>query len=357
MTTHLEIKGLGKRFGQVDALADVNLTVQRGEFVCLLGPSGCGKTTLLRIIAGFEQADCGQLLLEGKSIDKLPPHKRDFGMVFQSLALFPHMTVAENIAYGMRLRGVAPAQRRSRVEELLNVVHLPTIADRPVSALSGGQRQRVAIARALAVPPELFLLDEPLSALDAQLRDSMQIELRQLQQKFGVTTVLVTHDQTEAMMLADRLVVMKQGRVQQNDAPTQVYNQPVNAFVAEFIGAANMLPGRVCATGEVEVLGSRLRTQTTIAQGQAVTVALRSEDIRLCSSGKRSPSSVAAADFIAGEIEFVRNLGPVSELIVRCQQERLRCVGSDAWFREAAVGQQVDVVIDPQRCSVFAAAA
>src|SRR2546425_266359 len=202
---HLEIRSLTKRFGAVDALADVDLSIARGEFVCLLGPSGCGKTTLLRIIAGFEKADRGQLLLEGKDITELALHQRGFGMVFQSLALFPHMTVAENIGYGMKLRGAGAATRRRRVEELLEVVQLPAIADRPVAALSGGQRQRVAIARALAVPPQLFLLDEPLSALDAQLRDSMQIELRQLQQRFGVTTAVVTHDPTAAMMPAGDL--------------------------------------------------------------------------------------------------------------------------------------------------------
>ncbi len=352
-TSHLDIRGLGKRFGSNDALSEVNLSIKRGEFVCLLGPSGCGKTTLLRIIAGFERADRGHLLLEGRDITELAPHQRGFGMVFQSLALFPHMSVADNIGYGMKLRGTAAAQRRRRVEELLEVVQLPAIANRPVSALSGGQRQRVAIARALAVPPQLFLLDEPLSALDAQLRESMQIELRQLQQRFGVTTVVVTHDQTEAMMLADRLVVMKQGRVQQCDTPTEVYRRPANAFVAEFLGAANLLPGTVQADGSVQVLGAPLEAGTSLAAGSPVTLAVRAQDVRLHALG----SDAGAAGHAVGDIEFVRDLGPEAELIVRCGADRLRCRSADSGLRQAGVGQRVAVHIDARRCSVFAAQA
>jgi putative spermidine/putrescine transport system ATP-binding protein len=271
-------------------------------------------------------------------------------MVFQSLALFPHMTVAENIAYGMRIRGIDAARCRRRVEELLNVVSLPTIADRPVSALSGGQRQRVAIARALAIPPKLFLLDEPLSALDAQLRDSMQIELRQLQQQFGVTTILVTHDQNEAMMLADRLVVMKAGRIQQNDGPTEVYRHPANAFVAEFIGAANLLPGVVRGPNAIEMLGGALPVPTQLPTGTAVTVALRAEDIHVeAADATQHPHSVA------GQIEFLRDLGAKSELILRCGGARLRCHGSNAQFQRVCSGEQVRVRVDAERCSVYLA--
>ena len=351
MDTHLEMRGIGKRFGSVDALADVNLAVARGEFVCLLGPSGCGKTTLLRIIAGFEQASGGQLLLDGQEISHVAPHQRGFGMVFQSLALFPHMTVAENIAYGMKLKGVAPAQRASRVEELLHMVQLPAIADRPVAALSGGQRQRVAIARALAVTPKLFQLDEPLSALDAQLRDSMQIELRQLQQQFGVTTIVVTHDQHEAMMLSDRLVVLKGGRVQQCDTPSAVYRKPANAFVAEFLGAANLLPGVVRGPDRIDILGRTLALPTMLAAGTPVTLAVRSEDIRF---ERNSTGIPASPNGMAGEIDFLRDLGAKSELILKCGDARLRCHGSDAMLRQARCGEQVEILFDPERCSVFA---
>jgi putative spermidine/putrescine transport system ATP-binding protein len=351
MDTHLELRGIGKRFGTVDALADVNLAVGRGEFVCLLGPSGCGKTTLLRIIAGFEQATDGQLLLDGQEINHVAPHLRGFGMVFQSLALFPHMTVAENIAYGLKLKGVAPAQRKRRVDELLHMVQLPAIADRPVSALSGGQRQRVAIARALAVPPKLFLLDEPLSALDAQLRDSMQVELRQLQQQFGVTTIVVTHDQHEAMMLADRLVVLQGGRVQQCDAPATVYRKPANKFVAEFLGAANLLPGVVRGPNQIEILGRSVAMPTKLANGTNVTLAVRSEDIRFELNPSGTPTR---PNGMTGEIDFLRDLGAKSELILKCGEARLRCHGSDAMFQQAQCGQKVEVLFDADRCSVFA---
>jgi len=254
MSTDLKIEGVSKNFGSVSALRDIDMNVEKGSFVCLLGPSGCGKTTLLRIIAGFEHATSGRLLLDGVDVSNVPPHKRGFGMVFQSLALFPHMSVAQNIAYGLKLRGIDKASQRDRVEELLNVIELPTIADRPVAALSGGQRQRVAIARALAVQPKLFLLDEPLSALDAKLRENMQIELRQLQRKFGVTTVLVTHDQTEAMTLADRLAVINEGKVEQMGSPMDLYSDPKTLFVASFIGSPhiNLLPARF-ENGELQV--------------------------------------------------------------------------------------------------------
>jgi putative spermidine/putrescine transport system ATP-binding protein len=210
--THLEIRNLTKRFGAVDALADVDLTIARGEFVCLLGPSGCGKTTLLRIIAGFEKADRGQLLLEGKDITELAPHQRGFGMVFQSLALFPHMTVAENIGYGMKLRGAAAATRRRRVEELLEVVQLPAIADRPVAALSGGQRQRVAIARALAGDPACVLADEPTGNLDRETAHGVFALMLELARQRGMAFVMVSHDETLANR-CDRVLRLKHGRL------------------------------------------------------------------------------------------------------------------------------------------------
>jgi putative spermidine/putrescine transport system ATP-binding protein len=348
----IEIRNVSKQFGDFHALRDVSLDVASGELVALLGPSGCGKTTLLRIIAGFESASRGELLLDGQRIDHVAAHLRGFGMVFQSLALFPHMTVAENIGYGMKLKGASPAQRASRVEALLHMVQLPAIAGLPVSQLSGGQRQRVAIARALAVPPKLFLLDEPLSALDAQLRDSMQIELRQLQQQFGVTTIVVTHDQHEAMMLSDRLVVLQGGRIQQCDAPALVYRKPANAFVAEFLGAANLLPGVVRAAGVIDVLGSPLALPTSLPAQSAVTLAVRAEDIRFEPTESNRP---ARANSIRGEIDFLRDLGSKSELIVRCGDARLRCHGSGEGFDNARLGQQVDVLVDAERCRVFPA--
>jgi len=346
-TPHLEIRSLTKRFGAVDALADVDLTIARGEFVCLLGPSGCGKTTLLRIIAGFEKADRGQLLLEGKDITELAPHQRGFGMVFQSLALFPHMTVAENIGYGMKLRGAGAAQRRRRLEELLEVVQLPAIADRPVAALSGGQRQRVAIARALAVPPQLFLLDEPLSALDAQLRDSMQIELRQLQQRFGVTTVVVTHDQTEAMMLADRLVVMKQGRLQQCDTPRALYERPANVFVAGFIGSPAMNLCRVqCENGAIVLGGADIRLPNGARAGELI-VGLRPESLELAADG--IPCEVEVVEEIGADA-YVFAAAAVGKLVARVDAKRapergariiLRPNGDEAHLFDPETGNRI----------------
>jgi putative spermidine/putrescine transport system ATP-binding protein len=208
----LVLKDITKSFGNFTAVDTANLSVPHGKFVCLLGPSGCGKTTLLRMIAGLEDPSSGAILLDGTDITPVPTHKRNLGMVFQSLALFPHLTVGDNIAYPLRIRGASREEQKKRSDELLKLIHLPGFADRPVAKLSGGQRQRVAIARALALSPKLFLLDEPLSALDAKLREAMQVELRQLQQRLGITTFVVTHDQREAMTMADLVVVMGNGK-------------------------------------------------------------------------------------------------------------------------------------------------
>lgn len=352
MTAHLELRQINKYFGNFQALDNVNLTVNEGEFVCLLGPSGCGKTTLLRIIAGFEQATDGDILLKGETINKLPPHKRDFGMVFQSLALFPHMTVAENICYGMKKKHVPKGNHAARVAELLEMVQLPAIGDRRVTDLSGGQQQRVAIARALAVPPKLFLLDEPLSALDAQIRESMQIELRQLQQKFGVTTVLVTHDQHEAMMLADRLVVLKDGKVQQAATPNEMYRNPENEFVAEFLGSANVLSGVVKNAGYVELLGQTLAFSNQMSDGQSFKIAIRSEDI----IPKKITDHAEADDDVNrlyGEVIFVRDLGAKLEILVQCQDSVIRCHTAHDETMVFRMGDKVAMSIATERCTIF----
>ncbi|SDX55118.1 ABC transporter ATP-binding protein [Litoreibacter albidus] len=346
--THLHIDGVSKNFGDVKALSNIDLKIERGSFVCLLGPSGCGKTTLLRIIAGFESASSGRLLLDGSDIAQVPPHKRGFGMVFQSLALFPHMSVARNIAYGLKLRGVSGKEQRDRVEELLNVIQLPSIADRPVSALSGGQRQRVAIARALAIQPKLFLLDEPLSALDAKLRDNMQIELRQLQQKFGVTTILVTHDQHEAMMLADELVVLKDGAVRQSAAPSVVYQQPADSFVADFLGAANLINVGSVQGGQVQLLGKLTAVDTAHADNTMMQAAVRAEHISLAPVAQAGGAAV-------GTIEFMRDLGPSTEIVVAVDGESLRVRSPNVDCQGLSIGTQVAVSVDPSQVSVFKA--
>ncbi|MEP4197685.1 MAG: ABC transporter ATP-binding protein [Aliishimia sp.] len=346
--SHLHIQNVSKKFGDVDALRDVDLKVERGSFVCLLGPSGCGKTTLLRIIAGFETASKGQLILDGTDISDRPPHKRGFGMVFQSLALFPHMSVAKNIGYGLKLRGVKGVARRRRVDELLDVIQLPDIADRPVSALSGGQRQRVAIARALAIRPPLFLLDEPLSALDAKLRDSMQIELRQLQQKFGVTTVLVTHDQHEAMMLADQLVVLKDGAVRQSASPSQVYNHPADSFVADCLGAANLIDVGAIKGGAVDLFATRVLSQKPHNDGDHMLAALRAEHVEL------TPITATGTQPV-GTVSFMRNLGPSTECVVNVQGKDLRVRATNVQKQGLDVGAQVALTFDPAQVSLFKA--
>ena len=248
----LAIKDITKRFGDFTAVDAINLSVPHGTFVCLLGPSGCGKTTLLRMIAGLEEPTSGAILLDDQDITPMPTHKRNLGMVFQSLALFPHLSVGDNIAYALRIRGASREEQAKRVDELLKMVHLPGFADRPVAKLSGGQRQRVAIARALALSPKLFLLDEPLSALDAKLREAMQVELRQLQQQLGITTIVVTHDQREAMTMADLVVVMGNGKIRQAAAPIEIYRKPADAFVADFIGSTNLLDVTADSAGRAD---------------------------------------------------------------------------------------------------------
>jgi ABC-type Fe3+/spermidine/putrescine transport system ATPase subunit len=236
---YLSLRNICKRFGTVPALADVSLDVDEGEFVCFLGPSGCGKTTLLRIIAGLEKPDSARLLLGGRDLARIPARARNFGIVFQSYSLFPNLSVARNIAYGLACRGWTAAAQRARVDEMLAVVNLADHAGHYPHQLSGGQQQRVALARALAPRPQVLLLDEPLSALDAKVREDLRAEIKSLQSALGVTTIMVTHDQHEAMEIADRIVVMNRGVIEQIGAPRQLYDEPANRFVADFIGRMN----------------------------------------------------------------------------------------------------------------------
>lgn len=237
----IRIRHLTKKYGRVYALKSVDLDVQSGEFLTLLGPSGSGKTTLLMAIAGFNRPDAGSIRFGDREVILTPPHKRDVGMVFQSYALFPHMTVAENIAFPLKLRGVSGAERAARVDEALETVQLSGLGERNIDQLSGGQRQRVALARAFVFGPRILLMDEPLSALDKKLRERMQIELKHLHRKLGVTTVYVTHDQREALTMSDRIAVINHGELAQLDVPEVIYNRPANAFVADFIGESTML--------------------------------------------------------------------------------------------------------------------
>jgi len=261
MTSYLSLRGVGKSFGASRVLDGIDLDVEPGEFVCLLGPSGCGKTTLLRIVCGIERADRGQLLLNGQDIAGLPPAARGFGVVFQSYALFPNLTAAQNIAYGLHPTGALAREMARRSREMLDLVGLAAHADKYPVQLSGGQQQRVALARALAPNPRLLLLDEPLSALDAQVRASLRGEIRALQKRLGIVTIMVTHDQEEALSMADRVVLMHDGRIEQAGTPDELYHRPRTRFAASFVGRMNMLPATVLPDGRMRVRDSELICQ------------------------------------------------------------------------------------------------
>lgn len=281
----LELQGVSRYFKEVVALDDFNLKVSGGEFVSLLGPSGCGKTTALRLIAGLDRADAGKIIVAGKSVADLPAHKRNMGMVFQSYSLFPNMTAAENVAYGLLLRGHGKTPRLSRAQELLELVGLNTHAKRFPHQLSGGQQQRVALARALAFEPDVLLLDEPLSALDAQVRSNLRDEIRSLQLKTGTTTIFVTHDQEEAMAMSDRVAVMNRGKIEQIAPPDELYNNPATEFVASFVGQMNRVPAEIKGSHAV-VLGVTVGFTGLWQETPASKVALvRPEALSISSRG------------------------------------------------------------------------
>jgi len=347
----LRLEHVGKSFGSVQAVADVNLELPQGKFVCLLGPSGCGKTTLLRLIAGLEEATSGRITLDGRELTGVPAHKREFGMVFQSLALFPHLSVGENISYGLRIRGADRETCRKRARELLELVRLPGVADRQITQLSGGQRQRVAIARALALNPKLFLLDEPLSALDAKLREAMQVELRLLQQRLGISTIVVTHDQREAMTMADIVVIMEEGRVQQTGSPLESYRSPANAFVADFIGVSNLLSGTLRHPSTVVVGGAPLKVErlaSGIADSAPVKLSVRPEDVHV------RPVGEGGENRLPGTVAFIRDLGASVEMTIRCGEDELLAVMTPRERPNARVGDPVAVELPAAACVVLA---
>lgn len=348
---YLQLAGISKRFGQQTVLDALDLTVHKGEFVCLLGPSGCGKTTLLRQIAGLDLPDAGTIQVDARDITLLPPAKRDYGIVFQSYALFPNLNVADNIAYGLRGRR---EDKHRRVSELLALINLDGIADKFPAQLSGGQQQRVALARALATSPGLLLLDEPLSALDARVREHLRHEIRALQQKLGITTIMVTHDQEEALTMADRVVVMNGGRIEQSGSPFDVYREPASRFVASFVGQGNWLPAITRDSSSVQ-LGEHvlpLSPPHGLGAGQTATLFVRPEDIML------HPQWPATPDAVLAEIHKLELLGPVYRISLHVPAwgaVNLQADLTHAQLTQLDVSPQhrVPVSLNLARCRVF----
>ena len=292
MTGDVRLVAVTKRYGDVVALPRLDLEIPQSTFFALLGPSGCGKTTTLRLIAGFETADAGEVWIKGENVTGVPPHKRNFGMVFQQLALFPHLSVNDNVAFGLRMRRTDRAEIGKRIAHALDLVKLAGYGDRFPRQLSGGQQQRVALARAIVFEPSVLLLDEPLGALDKMLREEMQVELRELQRRLGITTVFVTHDQEEALTMSDYVAVMRDGEIEQMGAPREIYEQPRTKFVAGFLGASNFLDGQVVATEGSKIVvdlgGSQLTLDGSLPAGKdnsRLTLALRPERIGILSPG------------------------------------------------------------------------
>lgn len=322
----VELRGIMKKFQNNVVVQDFNLQVEQGEFIAFLGPSGCGKTTTLNMIAGFLDPDGGDLLIKGQRMNGVPPYKRELGMVFQTYSLFPHMTVAENIAYGLKLRKVGKQEMQERVKRVLELVKLPNVADRYPKQLSGGQRQRIAIARALVIEPSLLLLDEPLSNLDAKLREELRDELKRLHQEIGVTTIFVTHDQEEALALSDRIVVLNHGFVEQIGTPLEIYNQPASEFVHTFIGKTNRMEGEVIAidadsikvrtTGGLLIQAAKQAREFSLQQ--KVIVFVRPEKIKLSDTGVHT-----GANQVEGHLQLASFLGSYTECEVMAGKHTL----------------------------------
>ena len=353
--TVISIDHVSRSFGTVRAVDDVSLEVADGEFFTLLGPSGCGKTTLLRTIAGFADLTAGQIRFGGNRIDTLPPHRRNTGMVFQNYAIFPNLTVGGNVAYGLKARSVSATEIKERVASALRLVHLDAFGERWPHQLSGGQLQRVAIARCLVIEPEVLLLDEPLSNLDAKLRVEMRAEIRQLQQQLKITTIYVTHDQEEALAMSDRIAVMRAGKLEQVARPQDIYRAPATPFVAEFMGTTNLLSGTV-ARRDGEALCIRVGQQEFRAVGdgnesESVSLSLRPETIRLLAAGETPPPGWSVFEAGLGPIEF---LGAMTRIDLQIGNGAiLRVASLDVLPDELKARGRIAAAYDPRRITVF----
>ncbi len=340
--TIIKFSGVNKRYGDTMALKQIDFELEQGKFYTLLGPSGCGKTTILRILAGFTDASAGTIEFEGKKINDLPANKRKINTVFQDYALFPHLNVYDNVAFGLVLKKTAKKVIHEKVIEALRLVQLSGYEEREISEISGGQQQRVAIARAIVNEPEVLLLDEPLSALDAKLRTAMQVELRQLQQRLGITFVFVTHDQGEALAMSDEIFVMNAGEILQQGAPVDIYDEPINHFVADFIGESNIVKGRMLADYQVEILGHQFEcADAGMRVNEPVEVVIRPEDLVLTTVDKAKLTVTVDTQVFRGDIyEIMSHDDAGNEWLIHS-------------VRKTAVGQQVGIYFEPEDIHVM----
>ncbi len=323
MENAVVLKHITKRFGEVEAVKNISLEIKEGEFLTLLGPSGCGKTTLLRIIAGFEEPDEGEVWISGKNFTNIPPEKRDVGMVFQNYALFPNMNVGQNIAFPMRIAKVPEDKVKKEVRRLLELVKLEGFENRRIDQLSGGQKQRIALARALAKNPKVLLLDEPLSALDAKVRKELRTEIRRLQQELKITTIYVTHDQEEALSMSDRIVVMNQGRPIQIGSPEEIYQRPENIFVADFIGTTNLIEGRIHEEDKeifvAHTLKFRIPGDHKLTPGSKAILSMRPDLISITPVKEEIPEEY---NIVEGEVNLITFLGSIVRISLRIAEDR-----------------------------------
>jgi len=344
----LKLTHINKTFADMPAVEDFNLSAEQGEFVSFLGPSGCGKTTTLRMIAGFELPTSGKITIAGQDLTYIPPNKRNVGMVFQSYALFPNMTIADNIGYGLKVVGKPKAEINERVDEMLDLIHLENFRGRYPYQLSGGQQQRVALVRALAIRPQILLLDEPLSALDAKIRVELRQEIRRIQQQLGITTIYVTHDQEEALSLSDRVVVMSQGRMEQVGTPSEIYSYPETEFVAKFVGQINLLPVDVIdpPQGLVKVGGQSVRASRALNRadgGHPIRLAIRPEEL--------NPGYMEGANNLTGKVESITYLGSIIRVRIDIEGQLISMdMFNERKLQMPVVGNQFPVNFDAEAC-------